>query len=249
MLQCKAVGVSYGPHRVLNEISFSLRAGEFTAVLGKNGCGKSTLASAVGGVIPYSGEILTGGRELRTFSARERARRIALLPQVLPSASVSVRELVGFGRNPYLGLNRRFSDEDRNAVESAMRRTGVDPLADRMLPTLSGGERQRAYLSMILAQDAEVLILDEPTTYMDIYAESVFLKLLRELSAEGKTLMVVLHQLSLAVKYADRILILERGEQKFEGTRDECLGCGAIEQAFSVRRSVLPETGEIIFTA
>ncbi|MBQ9133696.1 MAG: ABC transporter ATP-binding protein [Clostridia bacterium] len=247
MLQCNSVGVTLGGKEILSNVSFTLRQSAFTAVLGKNGSGKSTLAACICAQQKHTGQITLCGSDLASLPPRARAQRIAVLPQNVPTPNITVRELVSLGRNPYIGLSRRMGDEDFAAIDRALTRTDLGAFADRMLPTLSGGERQRAYLAMILAQDADVLLLDEPTTYMDIRAEAEFLQLLRALTAEGKTLLVILHDLTLAAKYADDVLILEHGRQTFCGTKEECLKKCAIESTFSVRR--INVDGEVLFLA
>lgn len=247
MLQCKSVGVTLGGKAILENISFALRPQAFTAVLGKNGSGKSTLAACICAQQKHIGQIELDGSDLASLPPRKRAQRIAVLPQNVPTPNITVRELVSLGRNPYIGLSRRMGENDCAAIERALTRTDLVAFADRMLPTLSGGERQRAYLAMTLAQDADILLLDEPTTYMDIRAEAEFLQLLKALTAEGKTLLVILHNLTLAAKYADDVLILNSGKQIFRGTKEECLQKRAIESTFSVRR--IDADGEVLFLA
>lgn len=245
MLQCNNVGVTLGGEEILQSISFTLRPNTFTAVLGKNGSGKSTLAACICAQQKHTGQITLDGSVLASLSPRERAQRIAVLPQNVPTPNLSVRQLVSLGRNPYIGLSRRMDEDDFAAIDRALTRTDLTGFANRMLPTLSGGERQRAYLAMILAQDADILLLDEPTTYMDIRAEAEFLQLLKALTAEGKTLLVILHNLTLAAKFADDVLLLDGGKQTFCGTKAECLQKSAIESTFSVRR--IDADGEVLF--
>lgn len=246
MLNCKHIGVTLGGKEILKDISFSLRPNTLTAVLGKNGSGKSTLAACICAQERHTGQVTLDGNALTALSPADRAKRIAFLPQDLPVPNISVRELVAFGRSPYIGLNSRMGEADRAAMKHALSCTGLHAFADRMLPTLSGGERQRAYLAMILAQDADILLLDEPTTFMDIHAETEFLQLLKALSAH-KTLLVILHNLTLAAKFADNILILDNGEASFFGTKEECLQASAMEAAFRVRR--IDADGEVLFLA
>ena len=251
MLKCNGLGVTLGGQILLENVSFELPPRTFTALIGKNGSGKSTLAACIRQQVPYTGDLSLEDVSLREFAPRQRACRIASLPQTLPAPDLTVRELAGLGRSPYLGLNRRFSAQDRTAVDNALRRTEMVSFASRRLPTLSGGERQRAYLAMILAQDADVLVLDEPTAYMDIHAEAECLRMMRALTSEGKTLMVILHNLSLAATYADRLLVLDRHTCVFAGQREECLSRGVIESVFNVRRVSAPDDrdGNILFLA
>lgn len=180
MLSFRRVCAAYGKKQVLDQIDFELPPHTLTAVVGKNGSGKSTLFACAGRKIPYTGEITLSGRELAAMTPRERAQRMAILPQTLPAPAVSVAELAVFGRNPYLDFGRRMTPTDRRLVEEALERVGIAALRDKLLTELSGGERQKAYLAMILAQDTDVLLLDEPTTYMDMEYEAAFFR-----AAEG----------------------------------------------------------------
>ena len=174
MLSFRRVYAAYGKKQVLDQIDFELPPHTLTAVVGKNGSGKSTLFACAGRKIPYTGEITLSGCELAAMTPRERAQRMAILPQTLPAPAVSVAELAAFGRNPYLDFGRRMTPTDRRLVEEALERVGIAALRDKLLTELSGGERQKAYLAMILAQDTDVLLLDEPTTYMDMEYEAAF---------------------------------------------------------------------------
>lgn len=248
MLKCEHISVTLGNNTILRDISFHLKPGSFTALVGKNGSGKSTLASCLRSQLPYSGAITLDGQNIRSIPRRALAQRIASLPQAVPCPEVTVEELAGFGRNPYLGLNRRFSDADKAAVANALRRTQMDAFSQRYLSSLSGGERQRAFLAMVLAQETDILVLDEPTTYLDIGAEAAFIRLLSQLPREGKTLLVILHNLSLAVKYANDLIVLDGGRCRFSGTKEDCLTQGVLEDVFDARRVVTPD-GDILFTA
>ena len=183
------------------------------------------------------------------MTPRERAQRMAILPQTLPAPAVSVAELAVFGRNPYLDFGRRMTPTDRRLVEEALERVGIAALRDKLLTELSGGERQKAYLAMILAQDTDVLLLDEPTTYMDMEYEAAFFRLLKALQAEkGVTLLVILHDLSQAMRYADRIVVLDAGRVRFAGDTRACAAGGVLEAVFRVRqRPIADGDGEWIF--
>lgn len=245
MFDCENLSVSLGEKRLLQNVSFHLKKGSFTAILGRNGSGKSTLAACVRQELPYTGHLRLGQTDLASQKPKDLAQQIASLPQILPCPCISVRELVGFGRSPYLGLNRQFSPQDRQAVDAALTRTGMTDFSQRMLSTLSGGERQRAFLAMILAQQTEMLVLDEPTAYMDMDAEAAFVRLLAELAQEGKTLLVILHNLSLAIQYADALIVLDAGSCVYAGEKSQCLKTRILESVFHVTRL---DTGrEILF--
>lgn len=244
MLRFDGLTAGYGKRQVLKKVRFSLEPGSITALLGKNGSGKSTLLSCVNRQLPYGGEIFCGEENLRDLSPEARAKKIAILPQSLAAPPIPVEELVLFGRNPYLGFGQRPSREDREAVQRAMEAVGISLWRGRRVNALSGGERQRAYLAMILAQEAPVILLDEPTTYLDVDHQGAFFQTLLQLKTRyRKTLLVILHDLNQAVRWADRILVLEEGRIAFDGTSAACLDSGVLEATFSVEKHMLREKG------
>lgn len=245
MLSFENLTAGYRAEPVLERVSFRLIPHTITAVLGKNGSGKSTLVSCINQELRYRGEICFSGQNIALLSPRERAKLLAILPQNLERPQVSVEELVGFGRSPYLDIGKRFSRADREAVQQAMRDADIWEMRGKNMRLLSGGEQQRAYLAMILAQNTRAVILDEPTTHLDMEYEAAFLNKLRELkNRHKKTVMIILHNLSQAVQYADRIVILQEGGVFFEGETQACLEEEAIERAFHVRRYEIVQEGE-----
>lgn len=252
MLHVKNLSASYGRTAILQDVSFQLRPHTFTAVVGRNGCGKSTLVSCINQQLRYTGEIAFGDKNLALMPPRERAQTVAILPQVLPSPHVTVEQLVLFGRSPYLDLGRRPTQTDWDAVYAAIETTGIHSLKDKTVDELSGGERQKAYLAMILAQGTRVLVLDEPTTYMDMAFEASFLGSLAELKQkQKKTLLVILHDLSQAVRYADQILVVDDHRILFDGSTEACLSSGVLEDVFHVKKHLFTENGEqfVVFSA
>ena len=237
MLEINNLNVSIRQKKILTDANLSLAENALTVLIGKNGCGKSTLISCIGGTRPYTGEILLDGQNLSVLPARDRARRIAILPQILTSPHMSVEALVSLGRTPHLSLGQRFGDADRIAVKNAIHATGLQDLRTQFLDSLSGGERQKAYLAMILAQSTPTLILDEPTTYMDVAVAHRFMALLCDLrKQQKKTVLAVMHDLTCALRFADRIALMDEGRIVFHGTAAECLATDVIERTFSVTR-------------
>lgn len=252
MLKIDSLTASYRNTEVLKNVSFSLTPHTFTAVLGKNGCGKSTLVSCINQQLRYTGKISFGDHNLALMPLRERARAVAILPQVMEIPHVPVEDLVMFGRNPYLDFGRRPSSEDRAAVESAIAQIGIEALREKMVDHLSGGERQRAYLAMVLAQQTRLIVLDEPTTYMDMENEAAFLQTLTQLKKRSrKTLLVIMHNLAQAVRYADHIVVLDGGRVVFDGATAACLESGVLERVFHVQKHIFSEGGQqfVVFTA
>ena len=237
MLELLKVTVTLGKEAVLSDVSFSLREGRITALLGKNGSGKTTLFRAINREVPYTGEIMVNAQPLSALAPKERAQRISLFPQILPSVEMSVAELVMLGRTPHLGLLSRPTDLDRRAVAEAMAATATEPLSERSVCSLSGGERQRAYLAMLLAQEAPLVLLDEPTTYLDADARKQLLALLFRLSHEHKkTVLCVLHDLNDAIRVADDILLLEDGRLTFSGSVNDFLASDLPVSHFGLSR-------------
>ena len=237
MLEFRHVSITLRKRCILSDITCRLRSGGITVLLGENGSGKSTLFRAVNREIAYCGEILLEGASLTALSRRERARRMALLPQVLPTPAMTVRELVSLGRTPHRGLLAHPDATDEAAVTRALERTALSAYADRPLATLSGGERQRAFLGMVLAQEARLLLLDEPTTYLDADARRSLLSLLRQIvREEGKTALLVLHDVNDALRIADEILLLDGGSTAFHGSRDRFLSEGWPERRLGLTK-------------
>lgn len=195
----------YGSRRVLNEITLAIADGAFTAIVGPNGCGKSTLLKTLLRLlVPREGRVLLDGRDLAAISPRTLSRQIALLPQGAESPEgLTVEELVLYGRAPHQSWWGRAGPEDQSAVTQAMAHSGVTDLAERQLHELSGGQRQRAWLAMVLAQETAIVLLDEPTTFLDINHQHDLMELLAGLKRQGRTLVAVLHDLNQAARYAD----------------------------------------------
>lgn len=241
MLQAHGINLSIGGKKILRDVEFSLPQKEITVLLGKNGSGKSTLFSCIGGRLPYRGDILLDGKNIKAVSPRERAKKLSILPQILPSPDITVEQLAVYGRNPYLGLGKRLSSRDHEAVFRALEQSGASLFRHKLVSTLSGGERQKAYIAMILAQNTPLILLDEPTTYMDMEYRAEFLNFLSDLNKiEGKTIFAVMHDLTEAVGFAQNIMLLENGRLTFCGKTESCLEKGAIEQAFHVKKCLLP---------
>ncbi|MBQ4782583.1 Fe(3+) dicitrate ABC transporter ATP-binding protein FecE [Pectobacterium versatile] len=233
----------YGDKRILDGLSLSLPAGKITALLGPNGCGKSTLLKCFAKLLtPESGTIQLNGKSLSMFSARQLSRHLALLPQQhLTPEGITVRDMVAYGRSPWLSLWGRLSPDDRQRVQLAMEKTHIVDLADKRLTDLSGGQRQRAFLAMLLAQDTPVVLLDEPTTYLDINHQVELMKLLRELNQAGKTVVTVLHDLNQASRYCDHLVMLADGRVMAEGSPHEVMKPELLQRVFSIDAEIHAE--------
>ena len=243
ILQAQQLDIGYGATRIVQDLSFNPPPGKVTALIGPNGCGKSTLLKAFARILtPQAGSLSLDGKAYRDLSARYLARKVAFLPQVLPiPEGVSVRQLVAYGRSPHNSLWGRLSGADQHSVEQALQRMELETLADRPLSDLSGGQRQRAWLAMILAQDAAIVLLDEPTTYLDISHQVELLDLMRALSAEGKTVITVLHDINQACRYADHLAVMQAGRLVASGTPGDVLNAELVCRVFDVQVQIMRE--------
>lgn len=243
-LEARAVSAAYRRgENVLSDVSASVPAGEFTAIIGPNGCGKSTLLRAFTKLLaPTSGQILIGGEDISRVRTAELARRLSLLPQDSPIPDgIRVAELVRRGRYPHQTLFAQWSARDEEAVAAAMQLTHVDELADRLVDTLSGGQRQRVWIALALAQDAPCLLLDEPTTFLDIAHQVETLRLLDDLRARGRTIVAVLHELGNAARFATHLIVMKDGRVVATGPPAELLTEGLVQEVFGLRCRVIAD--------
>lgn len=242
MLELRGIAAGYGGTPVLREVSFTVPKGSLTALIGPNGCGKTTLLRAAARQLPLlAGEILLDGRPVSSYGRTEFARKAAFMPQVRSVPAITAGALVAHGRFPHLGFSRRLRPEDRAAVQAAMEATGVADWANRDLRALSGGERQRVYLAMVLAQDTDLILLDEPTTYLDPGRQFELLDLIASLPGRGKTVVMVLHDLSHALRYSTQLLLLEQGRLVQRGTPEELYAGGQLDRVFGIRSRRAPD--------
>ena len=235
MIELHDVTVGYGGKPMLRDISLAFPPGQVTVLLGPNGCGKSTLMKTALGLLPrQSGEILYDGVNLEQMTTRQVARKAAYLPQSREIPSITARRMVLHGRFPYLGYPRRYRPEDRAAAERALEWAGAAELADRPVGELSGGQRQKVYLAMALAQDTETVFMDEPTTYLDVRHQLEVMSVSRRLADMGRAVVLVLHDLPLALRAADRLAVLADGALCQVGTPEEIFTGGELDRAFGV---------------
>ncbi len=248
ILEARELSLAYGRDPVVADLSVRIGDGRVTALVGANGSGKSTLLRGLARLVkPARGAVYLDGQAIAKLPTREVARRLAVLPQgpELPEG-ISVRELVAHGRYPHGRALRRFTREDELAVERALAATGLVALADRPLDELSGGRRQSAWIAMTLAQEAEVMLLDEPTTYLDMAHQVGVLELLRRLNREeGRTVVMVLHDLNHAARYADDLLAIRDGRLVAAGPPAEVVTEQTVRDVFGLDVHVIedPATG------
>lgn len=236
MLKFSHVDASCGFTLILNDISIAFHTGEITTVIGPNGCGKTTLLQCLNGSSRVtSGSISLDGMDYLAMPLKKRAQRLSFLPQVrtiIPS--LPVQTLVEHGRFPHLGFARRKSQKDIAIVRNAMDFTHVSPYAAQHADTLSGGIRQRAFFAMTLAQDCEYIVLDEPTTYLDLGGQREFMEMILQLKKQGKTVILVLHDLGQALRISDTLVIMQDRKIAATATPKECLRQHIIEDVFDI---------------
>ncbi len=243
MLEIRNLSAGYPGHPVLSGINLTIPEGKVTVIAGPNGCGKSTLLKSLAGILPPKGDIFLDGQALSPLSSRELARKIAYLPQNRPVPEITVERLVLHGRFPYLHYPRRYRKEDYAIARSAMEQMGVADLAARSLPTLSGGQRQKVYIAMALAQDTPVVLLDEPTTFLDISHQMQLMTQSRFLADSGKTVVLVLHDLAMAMEHADHLVVMAKGNVAAQGDAEAVFASGCFNQVFgvNVQRALTPD--------
>ncbi|MFJ3990374.1 ABC transporter ATP-binding protein [Streptomyces sp. NPDC090032] len=243
-LSTSALTLAYEDRTVVHDLDLAVPDGRVTVIVGPNACGKSTTLRALGRLLkPKSGSVLLDGEALTKLPTKQIAQRIGLLPQtpVAPEA-ITVADLVARGRQPHQRWWQQWSDADERAVTEAMERTDVAALAERSVDELSGGQRQRVWIAMALAQETELLLLDEPTTYLDIAHQVEVLDLVRQLNHDkGRTVVLVLHDLNQAARYADHLVAMKSGRIVAEGPPAEVVTADLVREVFGLDCVVVPD--------
>lgn len=238
MLEIKNLSLKINNKDILDNINFKLQNNKITVLIGKNGSGKSSIVKSINGIIKYSGKIILDGTNIRNYKPIYKSKRIAVLPQNLPISHITVKELVALGRHPYLGLFGKLSEEDYQVIQESLELLDLKDLEDRYLDTLSGGEVQKAYLAMTLVQNTDILIFDEPTTFLDVNFESYFLEKIKRLKSY-KTVLLVLHNITKAIEIADEIIIIDNGKIVYEGSKEKLVSTTIIEDIFNVNKYII----------
>jgi len=247
-LSAHSVSVGYGDTVISRDVTLDIPDGQVTTLIGANGCGKSTLLRGLSRLLPLSeGSVTLDGKKLGDYSSRELATRLSLLPQSpITPAGVTVADLVARGRHPHQSWPQQWSASHSAAVDEAMALTNVFQLRDRPVDSLSGGQRQRVWIAMVLAQDTDIVFLDEPTTYLDLAHSTDVLELVSTLNKEqGKTIVMVLHDLNLAARYSDNLVLMKDGSVTALGSPESTITPQALRDVFGLDSRVIedPVTG------
>lgn len=241
MLKIEQLSINYEKKEVVHDFSFDVKKGEILSIIGPNGSGKSTILKALARMQPYqTGTILFDGENMRRLSSKQIARKMCMLSQQNQAPTdISVKNLVAYGRYPHKKWFERLNAEDENIIDWALEKTGLSHYKEKPIAALSGGEAQRAWIAMALAQRPEVLLLDEPTTFLDIAHQHEVLELVRELNRDmGMTVVMVLHDLNQASSYSDQIVVVKDGKRAHMGTPDEVMTERMIQQIYRMEAEI-----------
>ncbi|GAA2338560.1 ABC transporter ATP-binding protein [Streptomyces violaceusniger] len=242
-LAARGVTVGYGGRAVIDNLDVTIPPGVITTIIGPNGCGKSTLLRTLTRLLkPAKGAVVLDGEDIAGLRTRDVAKKLGLLPQApVAPEGLTVADLVAKGRHPHQSWLRQWSSDDAGVVERALAMTGVSDLADRPVDSLSGGQRQRVWISMALAQGTDLLLLDEPTTYLDLAHAIDVLDLVDDLHESGRTVVMVLHDLNLATRYSDNLIVMRAGSILAQGHPRDVITAELLDEAFGLRATVIDD--------
>ncbi|MEU9519493.1 ABC transporter ATP-binding protein [Streptomyces sp. NPDC048224] len=242
-LAARGVSVGYGARSVIEDLDVTVPPGVITTIVGPNGCGKSTLLRTLSRLLkPTGGTVVLDGEDIAALRTRDVAKKLGLLPQApVAPEGLTVSDLVARGRHPHQSWLRQWSSDDADVVRRALAMTGVSDLADRPVDSLSGGQRQRVWISMTLAQGTDLLLLDEPTTYLDLAHAIDVLDLVDDLHESGRTVVMVLHDLNLATRYSDHLVVMKEGAILAQGHPRDVVTADLLHEAFGLRAKVIDD--------
>lgn len=243
-IRTKELNISYGNLDIVKDLNLEIPKGKITTIIGANGCGKSTILKTLARIIkPKSGSIYINDKELNSQDSKELAKAMAVLPQSPQAPSgLTVEELISYGRFPHQKGFGKLKDEDKDIINWALEKTRISEFRDRPIEALSGGQRQRAWIAMALAQETDILLLDEPTTYLDLAHQLEVLNLLEELNKkEGRTIVMVIHELNNAARFADHMIGVKKGKIVCQGTAHEVMTKENLREIFNIDAEIINE--------
>lgn len=234
MIEINNLSYGYGNKTILDKINANINENEVTVILGPNGCGKTTFLKVVAGILHMkTGVVRIKGKSICDYKGKDMAKIVAFMPQMRHVPVMTVEDFIMCARYPYLGISKKPIEKDLIAVNDAMKIVGITNLKDKLIKKLSGGERQKVYFAFMLAQETEILLLDEPTTYLDTNNQYEMLDLIESMKNTGKTIVMVLHDVVQGLKYADNIIVMNDGKLEFSGTPKAALG--VLEKLYNVK--------------
>lgn len=235
MIELKNVSAGYEGKAILHNVNVSFELGKITVLVGPNGCGKSTLLKSIIRIVPHSaGEIFVNGISVEKMSTKEIAQNVAYLAQNKKAPDISVMKMVLHGRFAHLSYPRKYRSWDIEIAEKALQWAGLEAESEKLVSKLSGGMQQKVYIAMALAQDANTILFDEPTTYLDVAHQLRLMEMARQLAKEGKAVVMVLHDLTQAMQIADKVVVLKEGAIIAQGSADEVFESGSLQNVFCV---------------
>ena len=235
MIELKNVCTGYDGKTVLHHVNVTFEPGKITVLVGPNGCGKSTLLKSIVRINPHSsGEVLIGGVSIQKMEQKQLARNVAYLAQNKKAPDISVMKMVLHGRFAHLSYPRKYRQKDIEIAKNALKWAGMEAESEKIVSKLSGGMQQKVYIAMALAQDADTILMDEPTTYLDVVHQLRLMEMARQLAKAGKAVVMVLHDLTQALQIADQVVVLKEGKIIAQGTSDEIYESGSLQRAFGV---------------
>lgn len=243
MLKIDDLSLKLNNKEILKNINLNIKENKITGIIGKNASSKTSLIRCINGIYSYNGKIYFKDKLIKEYNLKDLAKKISYLPQLLKYPHILTSEILKMGRSPYTGLNERLGEEDKEIINKTIERFQIEPLLDKYLDELSGGQRQLIYFAMQIIQDADLLILDEPTSFMDINFENLILKTLKELNElENKTIVIVMHNINKIIKYVDELVVLDNGEVSFVGSVNDCINNKVIEKVFNLKKYQFGDT-------
>ncbi|NLJ96217.1 MAG: ABC transporter ATP-binding protein [Clostridiales bacterium] len=238
MVKLTNISAGYNKIEIIKNINITFEEGSITSIIGKNGCGKTTLLRTASNLLkPFGGDITIRGKDISRIPDKELAKKVSFLPQFRSVPNITVYNMVMHGRFPYLGLSRTPQKHDREFVERAIENMGLNQYIYKNINELSGGQRQKVYFAMILSQDTDIIFLDEPTTYLDINYQLEILEIVKKLKQLGKTIVMVLHDLNNALSYSDKVCLMNNGEIAIYDTPQAIYDSKEIDNIFKVSSS------------